>query len=489
MANLRERIASILDIPNNDSWQIVDTNTADGLYLIHYSPDASMIRYGSLQGVVVDVTNKVIVARSLGFTPVVTASTLQVAEYDDNIHLTDAVNPNINYIIDPKTTLFFPGFEGTIMRVFLYRGRVYHSTHKKLDANRARWGNSPTFLEIYRELGGPADKDLFDLSKNYSPIVHIFILVHPTLQVVSKTLIGNGCLVYLGSYRMWDPETSPYPHNEIDLVDHGVVAVDEFIPNSKEPFTYAPREMTLEEVNKYLSFGFHQNIDQCDLEDRLLPGEFVIAYLQPKEDQISGTLRIESPAYHWRASLRDNNPNLFHQFYLLSNGKFIQAQYDNEREIYLRKFPILTPYEEESIIELLKEEPIIIWPQENLSEEIINEILADPSSRLYNIFLAFLYSLPPHLQGNSFGIYQEYQKSISAVADWLIDLYERGDSSYDLIPSRARQIINAARSNAQRRIEEGSVENLGSLVNEEIRRLLELEEGASLFHLSNANRR
>ena len=149
----------------------------------------------------------------------------------------------------------------------------------------------------------------------------------------------------------------------------------------------------------------------------------------------------------------------------------------------------MTPYEEESIAELLKEEPIIVWPQENLSKEIIKEILADPSSRLYNIFLAFLYSLPPYFQGNALAIYQEYQKSISAVADWLIDLYERGDSSYDLIPSRARQIINAARSNAQRRIEEGSIENLSSLVNEEIRRLIELEEGASLFHLSNANRR
>lgn len=485
MASLREQIATILGVPNTESWQIVDTDTAAGLYLIHYTPDASMVRYGSLRGVVVDVPNKTVVARSYGFTPVISASSLAVAEYDGNIHLTDAINPNVDYDIDPKKTLFYPGFEGTIMRVFLHGGRVYHSTHKKLDAVRSRWGNSPTFVEIYRQLGGPSNEDLFDLSKNYSPIVHIFLLAHPSVQVASKTPIGAGYLVYLGPREMWDPAKSSYPTNEIDAVDHGIDAVVDFVANPQEPVVYAPRTMTLEEVNKHLTFGFHQPFDRTGLEDRLLPGEFIIAYLQTKEGQISGALRIESPAYHWRSSLRDNNPNLVHQFYLLSNGKFIQAQYDDEREVYLRKFPILSPYDEESINEVLTDGPIIVWPQEDLTEETINEILADPDSRLYNIFLAFLYSLPGHFQQQAVDIYQDYQTSLQDVNDWLVDLNANDDLAVELIPPRARQIITNARGIARARIDQGSGENLEPIVEREIGNLVQSEEGASLFRLAN----
>lgn len=487
MTSLREQIATILSIPNTESWQIIDTDTASGLYLIHYTPDASMVRYGSLRGVVVDVPNKTIVARSYGFTPIISASSLAVAEYDGNIHLTDAVNPNVDYDINPETTLFYPGFEGTIMRVFLHGGRVYHSTHKKLDATRSRWGNSPTFVEIYRQLGGPSDEDLFDLSKNYSPIVHVFLLAHPSVQVASKTPIGAGYLVYLGPRQMWDPLQSSYPQSEIDSTDHGVVAAEEFIPNSNQPVIYSPRPMTLDEVNKHLNFGFHQPFDQSGLESRLLPGEFVVAYLQDKNSKaISGAIRIESPSYHWRSSLRDNNPNLIHQFYLLSNGKFIQAQYDDEREVYLRKFPILTPYDDESIAEVLREGPIVVWPQEELSEATINEILADSELRLYNIFLAFLYSLPGHRQEEALNIYQNYQEGLQEVIDWLINLNANDDLAYELIPPRARQIIANARGIARARIDQGSGENMENLVEEEINNLVESEEGASLFRLANS---
>ena len=485
MTSVREQIATILGVPNTESWQIVDTNTATGLYLIHYTPDASMVKYGSLRGVVIDVPNKTIVARSYGFTPVISASSLSVAEYDGNIHLTDAINPNVDYDINPKTTLFYPGFEGTIMRVFLHGGRVYHSTHKKLDAIRSRWGNSPTFLEIYHQLGGPSDEDLFDLSKNYSPIVHVFLLAHPSVQVASKTPIGAGYLVYLGPRQLWDATKSSYPQNQIDVVDHGVVAVEEFIPNPQQPVIYAPRLMTLEEVNKHLSFGFHQEFDRTGLEDRLLPGEFVVAYLQPREGQVSGALRIESPAYHWRSSLRDNNPNLAHQFYLLSNGKFMQAQYDDEREVYLRKFPILTPYDEDSISDVLSDGPIVVWPQEELTEGTINEILADPESRLYNVFLAFFYSLPNHSQQKALDIYQEYQASLGEVTNWLINLNARDDLAYELVPPRARQIIGNARGIARARIDQGSGENMEILVEREIENLVQSEEGSSLFRLAN----
>lgn len=490
MPSLREEIASILDISDTESWEILDSDVAAGLYLIHYAPNASMVRYGSLRGVVVDVPNRMVVARSFGYTPLIKASQLEVAEHDHLIHLKDATNPNVDYTIDPKTTLFYPGFDGVIMCVFLYDGRVYHSTYHSLDAQKESWGNSPTFLQIYHQLDGPSDDTLFDLSKKYSPIVHVFLLAHPYLQSASKTLVGDGYLVYLGPRQMWKVDESPYPQDEIDPQDHGLEGVDTFIPEPEDPVTYLPEPMSLDEVNNYLTFGFHQPFDRSNLEDRLLPGEFVFAFLR-KEDQpeITGVLRIESPSYQWRASLQDNSPYFEYRFFLLSNGKFIQTEYDEEKELYLQKFPILTPYSQEDLEGILAVNPIVVWPQKDLSEEEINDILDDPSSRLYNIFLAFLYTLPLIHQDSALAILDDYQEGIRRVTDWLIKIHEKGNIDHEVIPNRARQLIELARIFSRTRLNhewqssKEPREDIDTMVREEIKRLVEAEEGSSLFRL------
>lgn len=465
MATLRDAIASILDIPNTQDWRIVDAEPQSGLYLIHYASDASMVKYGSLKGVVVDVPNKAIVARSSGFMPSILASSLDVAEYDNKIHVRDATNPNVEYEIDPETTVFYPGFEGVLLRIFLHDGKVYYSTETKL--------NSPILLDLYKGLGGPLD--LFDSTQRYSPTVHLFIVAHPDLQVASKTLVGPGYLVYIGARRMWETED--------DDVENEIAGVDTFTPDPESPVTYIPSPLTLKEANKYLHFGFHDPFEPINLEERLLPGEFVLAYLYSPNGEITGTFRIESPSYHWRSSLRTHS-NLYYQFYLLSNGKFIQTQDDGEREAYLRKFPILTPYDEKEIGEMLESGYIIVWPQEPINEEVTEQVLANKQSRLYNIFLAYLASLSPYLQRDALDVYQAYQKSLSDAKEWLIELNKKDDLDYELIPSRARRLITLARGFVSNRIEEGSSdESFDTLMNEELERLVENEEGVSLFNI------
>lgn len=478
MADLKNKIATILNIPNNNSWQIVDAHPEQGLYLIHYTSDASMIRYGSIRGIVVDVPHQVIVARSYGFTPLALSSSLTIAEYDNKIHLNDAINPNVTYQLDPETTKFYPGFEGALIRVFLHNGHVYHSTHRKLEFETLKWGSSPSYLEIYQELGGPSDDQLFDLSKKYSPYVHIFMLAHLDLQVASKT--QTPALVYLGSRQMWDPKAAPYPQNEIDSLDRGVAATDKFDSSSDEPIVYAPSPMSLDEVNHHLNFGFYETFDVSHLEERLWLGEFIVAFLY-KNDELTGVIKIESPSYHWRMSIRDNNPNLLHQFFLLSDGKFIQADNDPEREVYLRKFPLLTPYNEDELQELI---PFGPNTQSEMTQETREEILSNPSSRLYNIFLDLLYSTPFHQQIDVVDAYSRYETKLEWIEKRLYEYYLTGQAMDEDLPPRARRLIELSRDKARQEINLGNENTFDELVKQELHRLINLEEGSSLYRLA-----
>jgi hypothetical protein len=473
MLSLRESIASILDVSDTPAWQIMDTRLEEGLYLVHYSQDANMVKYGSLRGVVVDIPHQAIVARSYGFTPTLSASSMSVADYDQKIHLTDATNPNVTYDLDPETTLFYPGFDGPLVRVFLHNGQVYHSTHKKLQ----------TLMDVWEQLGGPRDDELFDMGKKYSPYVHIFILASPELQMVSKTPVGAGYLIYLGTRKMW--EQSPYSESEVDWEQRkNFTTVESFQSYPETPLILDVRAFDLEEANKYLTYGQYESFDLSGLEERLWPGEFILAYLHSPSGESTGVLKIESPSYHWRATMRDNNLDLTLQFYLLSNGKFIRAEFEEERELYLRKFPLLTPYDISAIEGLIQQDgPLVVWPQEEIPLATIEVLLADPTSRLYNIFLAFFYSLPPSQQEKALRLLQSYEADIKALTEVLIQVQDQDELRY--VPARARYLINTARSFGQDLLLGNNPErhDLNALIDQEITSLVKLEEGYSLYRL------
>ncbi len=473
--SIRSQIASILGIEDNKSWQIVDTKTESHLYLIHYTTDASMVDYGNLRGIVVDIKNKTVVARSYGFTPYVRAESIRIADYDKKIHLTDEINPDVSYEIDPVTTQFTPGFDGVVIRVFLHDGIVYHSSHKRIDVAETSWGFSKTYLEMYEELDGPREDELFDLTKKYSPYVYVFLLAHPELQMVSKSPIGAGYLVYLGVREMWNPNQAPYPSDQVEIKPKGIAASNGFIANPESPLLYSPPFLGVTGVNDFLRTGFHSDLDVTGLDQRLYPGEFVIAFLY-SNGVMTGAIRIESPGYQWRKNMRDNNPDLYRQFFLLSNGRFLRGDFEDEKNAYIRRFPILSPSGLDQPL------PIIVWPQNGLTQEEIDRILADPDHRLYNIYLCLIYSLPLHLQQDAIGFYTSYFEDRQAVTDDIISIDRRGDLVGD-IPSRVKQIIQLARYAARQKLDQGNVTDLDLLTQEEIIKLVKLEEGGSLYKL------
>lgn len=299
-----KKLASLLELPASRSWNCVDESSS--LQLFHYNiektPDEGVEK---IRGLVFDSEEEIVVARSYNYTPNCVLPQIELEE-DGSLKLEDS---------DGKEHLlrdfsFCLGYEGTVMRVFKHGGKVYHSSHRRLDTFKSTWGNSPPFLSVYKQLGGPSDEELFNPSKNYSPYCHVFLMVHPKLLLSSLQPIGKGYLVYLGALDMYS-SNPPYPEEECDLEKRSFPTITSFPENMEEetPFILSPQEISLEEANKHLREGWQG-----------LGGEFIIvSSKESKRGEFPSLIKISSPDYEKRTEVRNHDPSLYHRYVELSS--------------------------------------------------------------------------------------------------------------------------------------------------------------------------
>ncbi len=372
-------------------------------------------------------------------------------------------------------------------------------------------------MEMYWSLGGPKDDVLFDPESKYSPYCHIFIIVHPDVLIVSKDNVGEGFLVYLGPKKMWstDYKESPYKQTEKDGSLFPGITQEEFnldprpdagwidsevhlpptVSNMSENVTHTPGQifypenLSIEESNKHLVFGFYnpfegyQNIDR-----RMLPGEFVIIDVLNEAGEIVKMLRIESTAYSWRSSMRDNNPNLLHRFFQLVTGSYLRYDTPDGRERYESLYPVFTPYNEKSIKKQIEKEPYVVWPQDvNMNDP---EYLMTKESRMKNIWLAFINTVPLHKQKDVSEYLDYLYTKRGELITWLrqiensreyIDPAEFSRRMIDLILV-ARRFARETVKNGQDRVK-GRRKTLKDITKSNIRNLVMKEEGSSLYKL------
>ena len=296
--------APALGVAPSRKWNCIDQN--DNLQLFHYNPEATpQGEVAKVRGLVYDPKDKVLVARSYSATPTVYTTSI-TPDSEGNLSFTDTDGGEHTL---PQDGFYFKlGFEGTIMRVYKHAGKVYHSSHKRLDTSRSHWGNSPTFESIYHELGGPADQVLFDPSKDYSPHCHIFLMVHPKLLLSSLQDVGSGYLVYLGAIKMWE---NKYEEDKVDSELRTFETVNQ-LPSKidgSDKFILSPPEITLEQANEHLEKGWYGQ-----------GGEFVIVYSREhKEGEMPRLFKFASPQYEKRLSVRNNDPSIYHRFVELSS--------------------------------------------------------------------------------------------------------------------------------------------------------------------------
>jgi hypothetical protein len=505
-SNVKSQIARILNIEESSAWEIVDSIPAENLYLVHYKQDANMSQFGSIRGVVVDVAARVVVCRSFGYTPSITTEFLT----PDQTNTYNLIDENGRAItVDGSDVSFKLGFEGTIVRVFKHNGNVYHSSHRRLDISRSRWGSTRTFDEIYKDLDGPSDDVLFDPETKYSPYCHVFLMVAPDVLVATKQKIGKGYMVYLGPRVMWSTQYDecPYkqtkkdgelyvsqtqfeedPRPDAGWIDDTLLVpktISQFPENITEPFLYLPQNLSLDLANQYLKYGYYEPYESGDFDVRLTPGESIMLYVKTPTGE--SLYKVQGPSYAWRTSMRNNDPNLYHQFFILTNGMYITdySEYEKRFPIFNREYPVFSPNNVAELRRVIDQEPITVWNNET---NTIGDtrLIRTRDNRLTNLWIAMLMAVPIHRQHEVVNYLDNYQMERNGVIGWLLQINNNSDPTME-VPTRARQIINVARQGASKRIDRGETTmTFQEIVRDNIIGFIMKEEGSSLYRLVRA---
>lgn len=94
---------------------------------------------------------------------------------------------------------FYPSFEGTVLRLYNYKGEWFLSTHKKISAFHSRWGSSKSFGQMFLEqlnIQNIQDVDSMELNKNK---IYTFLLrTSYENRIVCR--YNDMSLFYIGSF-------------------------------------------------------------------------------------------------------------------------------------------------------------------------------------------------------------------------------------------------------------------------------------------------
>jgi len=467
MLTTKVTISHILGIENNDNWQVISSD--DNVHLVHYSQNADLNQYSSLRGVVVDTEEKRIVCSSFGYAPSFTVDYVEegvntvVDEYD-KVHNVDLTNAK-----------FRIGYEGTILRVFKHKGKVYYSTHRRLDASKSTWGNTKTFTEMYSELGGPTEDELFPEDIESPPYVYVFLVSHPDVMMCSHVPTQTGFIVFLGRLDMsgnGNDEELPFKHRLI--TDRDVIDLNE------EQGIISSRYLSTDEANKFLRTGFH-NLDN-KRDKRLSHGEFVIAEV-PNGEQNNypgenvSLYKFASPAYEWRCNMRGKDSNLYHRFFALATDSYGKKPLEK----YYREYPIVPCFvHEEQVKELLQQGWILEWPNNKRQNVLATKKKPSNKELLYNIWACFLLSVPLAFQEKVADFLSSYSKDRIKVVDWLLEKYDDEEFAE---PRRAADILEIA---DERTARDAKDDTYDAVLRSNISKLVHREYGLSLYKLVNA---
>lgn len=486
---VKEKIASILQLPDTIGWTVTDFISDKHLYCVHYDRFSNMLEYGQVRGVIVDVENSVVVCKSYGYTP--NTELDEITFEEDKIKLVD-VSDN-EYLLDVNKVKFRIGFESTVMRVWKHDGEIYTSTHRRINPDKSRWGNSVPFKKMYEELGGPTE-ELFG-KEPYSPWCHIFLMVHPDILIASKVPVGKGFLVYLGALKTWNARDTAFEFlkgfDEKKLATPGKPKkyVTKMPTNPTENVVYWPNDVSLVEANRQLKWGFYEEFKMFD--KRLETGEFVILTEMDDDNNVVRTFRVSSSSYAWRADMRDNNPNMYHRWFQLADGQFIDTNGEFGLNQFKDKYPVLTQYKLKQIKEFATKN-LVTWPQLDETTTLDNKdvcaMLDKREKRLHNIWECYLVASPLCKQGEVIAMYDQYFDDRYKVIRWLQEvqnttvLLDNVSSEYS---DRVKNIIEETRKYAVILNERGNSknQNMKQLVNKNIYNLIMKEGGYSLYRL------
>ena len=414
----RQLVANVLDIPTDDlsqpdtwRWNIVDAD-AD-IFLVSFNPKlvkgSDLKRLGWLKGTAVHKRRRCRVITGQGYVP---GAVIDALELDDSQQVNIVDNFGRKHGFDLTKTMITPMFEGTILNISKIDNKVYYSTGNTLHAENSFYNGSARYVDAYNKLGGPAEQLLFDPNVTDSPYTHVFILVLPELLSCTKLDVGSGFLVYVGANQNWDQhqapsyvkyETKPWFDFQSPLLSHDIDELDD------KPFIYAINNMTIEQANKFLRFGFMDPFDIKGYDQRLLPGEALILqdFTNPKQPK---TIRIYSSSYAWRRSIRGEEPSIRATFYHLADDRNLPIS------LFERKYPKLAEIDIDTAADVINNGDYLqLWP---LSSQ--NMPITDSMQRLEVIWMALLSACYVGHQCKVIGVFDQFIADLDYISTKLL---------------------------------------------------------------------
>jgi len=468
---IQQKVCKILGLDYVKGWSILDTD--GNLALVHYNEQADPYELGHLRGVVVDTETETVVANSFGYTPTAVAYSLE--EVDGKISLLD--QNQHNHVFEVSNVTIKRAFEGVVLRVIWYNNKFYQITHKKIKSESSRWGSPKRFVTMYQEANGPTAEDLFDTTKPYSNTVYEFMVVEKSLLVGTRQVVNKPYLVLLSQTQVDLKRPEDQVGKGKDLTTSSEIS---FVVN--ESFVHQPLKLTLQEANSFLKYGYYNPYVHPDI--RQYPGESLIMYVE--NEGKTQALKVNSLSYDWRVSLRGNNPNIVHQFYLLLTGMYEEFSI-NLFNKYIPFHPY-TPQQLKSFFD--RSSPFVKIPIGEINPQ--NYFSRD--ARIQLLWVNYWFSLPVTSQESALNIWKDFVTDRNNVATWLQN-FEATFPNLDAleIPLRAKQIIIASRKLAKETVQKG--QNVGlngsfigpvQVVKNTIKNLVNKERGKSLYDLVRA---
>jgi hypothetical protein len=293
-----------------------------------------------------------VISRGFSYTPTCTVTnTLGEHAVPDTPHHFEFTDYNggqhaINFA-DPQTRTTVLS-EGCVLRITKFQNQPLITTNRRLDTSQSRWGDSPRFVDLYHQLGGPAPLSLFETAES-SKLTHLFMVVHPSLQIASRYDIGAGYLLYLG-HVVNDAQYPPTPAEIAECqawmagvqlrtpsTGDGLALRFPVPPEASVPMIVTPAALTLEGVEMALTAGASGlKREQLHPDPRLRPGEGVIVQFIDALDSTPKIIRLCSLAYNWRTAVNNNKPNRKFQFvsyysYVLQRSVIRSSHDESER--------------------------------------------------------------------------------------------------------------------------------------------------------------
>ena len=476
---LKQKVAKILGIESSQGWSVVDEH--ENLALVHYNEDNNdhfdEALHGHLRGVLVDTEVGAIIANSFGYTPKIIGKSLQ----DDNgfISVITENGEKVQTNFSSNDAMIKRVFEGVVIRVIWHKGQAYRLTHKKIKPLRSRWGSSPTFLSMYEAAGGPTDDQLFDTTKPYSSSCYAFLVSHPSLLVGTRQNVTCPYIVCLAHFQV----NTGRPADQVAPGISNFTSDDNITGIVNEPFIHNPRSLSLDEANHHLQFGYYNGFEVKD--ERQLTGEAVIL-CNMVDGQVSDIIKIHSPSYEWRSTMRGNNPNISNQFYSMLNSVYRDINTEESWESFKKKFILFPLYDEQSLKDLYNEnKSILTIPEGNVTKDMYST----RDSRIQLLWMNYILSLPASIQSDALNILTQFRKDRDDLINWL-QLLEKNKTENPDLPDRVKALISSSRRLAQERVRggnnysaKGSYMNLPTLIKSTLRNLINKENGPSLYAL------